>query len=362
MRDVEFFASGSRAAVLTRLEELGVLTSTETDALNDRNRPPGWLMAMQGLMAWFASLLIVGMIFIFTRDASGRLMWGVIFCVGAIGLFQHTTVFAVQMAFAFSFAGQAMLIWGLHGELGGEVLPPILAALAAGVMVLPPSNAMHRALCACWALVLIAFAPLTWRFDPLGAIWLESCSLLLSGLALVLWGTRACWAGERGSPYLRALADGALTASLWGVVMIGSPREVFRLELADSIPHMYAIGAASLTLASCALLARTAQARGIALAVALPFIVAIWPAPWLMLCASFALVSFHGGQRGWFGVVLLVTVLLLGAFYYTLDLDLMTKSGILATSGALLLLLRHGLLAWVRQDAEQAEQIGLADR
>ncbi len=178
-------------------------------------RAPWWLMLLQTLAAWVASLLTLSSFMVplavIGDSALARALAGALLCAAAILLFRREHLFTAQMALAFSLAGQALLVsasapgWGALSDDGRQ-----WAAVGAGVaaaMMWPPSGSRHRSLCA----LLLAF--------HLGALigegpGLEAYAACLAAGVAMLWLSRPRWAGMEHGGRVAALARGGTLAAL----------------------------------------------------------------------------------------------------------------------------------------------------
>jgi hypothetical protein len=220
---------------------------------------------------------------------------------------------------------------------------------------------LHRSLCALLALFWFS----EWIYLPTD-IWgdaseniyrLEILALLFAAMSVALWLWRETWAAHAQAVRLKALAHAGMLIN-FGIMgffcfvqsLPDYARE--RLGQAANLP-IYSCGAAILFLSVCFYLIRKLpQTQRILLGVvALVFAVTAYSAPWLLVCASLSLTAFYACHRAWFALSLIGAVLLLGQFYYSLELTLLAKSGVLALSGAVLLALRILLQRWQRETA-----------
>ncbi len=106
--------SAGGADFIALLRERGIVDSGEKGAGLGLRPMPWWLMLLQGLAAWVASLMIILAVMstmggldltTLVRGAVGALL-----CATAIWLFRRERLFSEQMALAFSLAGQGLLV------------------------------------------------------------------------------------------------------------------------------------------------------------------------------------------------------------------------------------------------------------
>lgn len=346
-------ASGTMQAADALLAD-GFLDQAQHARVVADARAPWWLMLLQTLAAWVASLLILSSFMlplaVVGDSAVARALAGALLCAAAIALFRRERLFTAQMALAFSLAGQALLVsasgpgWGAFFD-GGRHWAAIGAGVAAAMMW-PPSASLHRSLCA----VLLAAHVGALIGDGPGMEAYAAC--LTAGVA-VLWLARPRWAGTAHGGRVAALARGGTVAALALPVIVGlSGEDAARwlpgagASFARSV-DVLSIGAGLVFVAVAGALASAAGRRvGLsALAAALVLAIVSQPAPGLLVAASLALACFHGGHRGLAALALAAAVAYVGEYYYRLDTTLLLKSGLMALAGAVLLALRHALRA-----------------
>ena len=331
--------------LLLCLREHGILSAEALQDLETRAfRVPGWLAALQGIAAWIAaSMMIIAFLMWFSRDFSG--IYGTLLLGTALFLFyRKERVFFAQLALAFSIAGQAMLALAFGED--NDNLFYLIGALVAAVMTLPRSTLLHRSLCSLLALGYLSlwvflFSDHARLVDGLPR--LELLGVLFAALSIVLWLSREIWTVHKQAVRFKALAHAATLMSFCVMTLfciLQSLPDYDRKDLGQITT--YSCGAAFLFFAVCFWLSRQlplAQRASLGVA-ALLLAVAAFSAPWLLVCASVSLVTFYACHRGWFVFSLIAAVLLVGQFYYNLELTLLAKSGVLTMSGGVLLALR----------------------
>ncbi|MDR1889727.1 MAG: DUF4401 domain-containing protein [Zoogloeaceae bacterium] len=354
-----------KTSALPRLLEHGILSAETLQDLETHSlHTPGWLAALQGIAAWIAaSMLILAFTALFARDFSqmslgicGVLLLGVTLFL----FYRKDDAFFVQLALAFSLAGQAMLTIAL-GEGNGLFYP--IGALIAVAMTLPRSTLPHRSLCSLVALVYLTMWVFSLSNDDLdmllirGIPRLEMLALLFAAMSVALWLSREVWVTHKQAMRCKALAHAGMLMN-FGVMGYFCVLQSFsdyaqeRLEHTVSLP-IYSWGAAFLFLSTCFWLSRKLPLaeRAVLGVAALVIACAAFNAPWLPVCASLSLAAFYACHRGWFILSLVVAVWFLGQFYYNLELTLLVKSGVLALSGGVLLALCVILRHWQRKPA-----------
>lgn len=353
------FLSTSSAIVRAAqaLRAKGVLDEDQHARVVAAAHVPWWLMLLQTLAAWVASVLVLSSFMlplaVLGEHALVRAIAGVSLCALAVGLFRRDRLFTGQMALAFSLAGQALVVsatgsgWGAFFD--EDRLWAVGGFAVAAAMMWPPSNALHRSLCA----LLMAFhaGALIGEGEGVG-LRLGVYGVGLAAGVAALWLSRAQWSATRKGSQLAALARGGAVAALAlpGVVGVAGD-DVWRFVITGGAPFVaqidaLSVGAGLLLVAVVGRLtvATEGRMRWGALAAALVLAVASQPAPGLLVAASLALACFHGGHRGFAALALAAAVAYVGEYYYRLDTTLLMKSALMAISGGLLLALRHALL------------------
>lgn len=348
------FPASMLAQTAEALRAQGVVDDAQHDRLVAAAQVPWWLMLLQTLAAWVASLLILSSFMLplslLGDHAVVRALAGMVLCAVAVALFGRERLFTGQMALAFSLAGQALVVsamgsgWGAYVD--GDRLWAAGGLVLATAMMWPRSTSLHRSVCA----LLLAFHA--------GALIGQEPGLALYGAALAagvvaLWLSRSHWAGTRNGGQLAALARGGTVAALALPAIVGVVGDdARRFALAGGAPFaphsgVLSIGAGLVLVAVVARLTATAdgRTRWTALAAALVLAMLSQPAPGLLVAASLALACFHGGHRGFAALALAAAVAYVGEYYYRLDTSLLVKSGLMAITGGVLLALRHALPA-----------------
>ena len=358
------FPAPATAQAVEVLRAQGVVDDGQRDRLLSAAQVPWWLMLLQTLAAWVASLLILSSFMLplslLVDHALVRALAGVALCAVAVVLFRRERLFTAHMALAFSLAGQALVVsatgsgWGAFFD-GGR-LWAATGLVVAAAMMWPRSTSLHRSLCA----LLMAFHA--------GAVIGEGTGLAVYGAGLaaavaVLWLSRPQWAGSRHGARLAAFARGGAVAALALPAIVGvAGGDVWRFVLAGGSPFApqadaMSIGAGLVFVAVVTHITTTGEARTrlAALAAALVLAIVSQPAPGLLVASSLALACFRGGHRGFAALALAAAVAYVGEYYYRLDTTLLVKSALMAISGVVLLALRHALPA---TDSAGADWIG----
>ena len=319
---------------------------------------PWYVRLMLGGAGWLAALFLLAFVASglgwlvesdWTTIATGLMMIGVAWL-----LLKRMSAndFAVQFALAISFAGQALVTFGLYGLLGqdgpGAFFWLLIALLQAALAALMP-NPIHRLWSsfatgvslymalqttpiafASSALILAAAA----KFWSCEFRWPRKCSIIRPiayGLVLALVALELASAALLSFTGVSPLESRqTLTAPWLGQLLTGAVllwvvwRQLRRLEV--TIPGKMANSA---LIATAAIILISLQAPGIATG----------------LCI--VLLGFGQGNRILTGIGICALLLYAGSYYYNLDVSLLVKSQVLAATGAAMLLLRWLMLRWL---------------
>ena len=355
--------SGVETDLVALLRERGIVDADDAHpAASVAQRPmPWWLMLLQGLAAWFASLMIISALAL-PLGALGsttlvRGVMGGVLCAAAIWLFRRDRLFSNQMALAFSLAGQGLLMWALadHWGLAFDEYRQMAAvgALVTGAMLVVRATRLHRVVCA----LILSFELGVIIGSGLGA---DIYGMALTAAVMSTCVTRERWATHPGARWLGPLSLAAGLAALVLPVILRLARD--RVGTAVFFSHSSFVddmgwlgtGAALLLLALAVHLLRAVAMplRMSVLAFVLLWGVVLHAAPGLIVATGVFIAAFHASQRTLAAFALLAAVLYVGEFYYLLDLSLLHKSGLLALGGAALLVLR-GCLRWLGGGVER---------
>ncbi|HJV25509.1 MAG TPA: DUF4401 domain-containing protein [Aromatoleum sp.] len=344
------------ARLLDALQAEGILDDAACEAIAGDAPMPWWLAVVQGFAAWVASLIILssffGPLLMAGNGPVTRAVGGVVLLAAAFLLFRRRRTFTDQMALAFSFAGQALLVSSvadrfLYMVQGTDTLARTALVVAAAMAAIP-STTLHRTAC-----VLTVLASIGYLIGP--GDGLAVFGLALAVVALALWLSRARWAPHPQAPLFKAAGHAttlaALCVAVYGSDTSGTPLlgELLRDRHLSFVLPIYRVGAAALFTGTVFWLSRDAGRLRVPLAVAgLLFAVVAHPAPGLLVSAAVLLAAFHASHRGWTVMALAFAALYLGEYHYSLHSTLLIKSAVIAASGVVLLAARAALLALSR--------------
>ena len=311
---------------------------------------PWYIRAMLGFAGWFGALFLLGfvgaaMAFVF-RSESAALAVGLMCCVAAYAIFRtaRDNDFLSQFGLALSFAGQVMFVFGLSKWFRADAASFALfvaafEALLAFVLV----NTVHRvwsSLAASFALsyalaklgvfgmapaLIAAWLAAIWLHEPLwaqrGELWRPIgyglALSLVNADAIPLLGHDMMWLGARAAPALPPWIGPLLTGALWVSV-------TFHLRGRHQVSASSRTGVATL-IAVGAIAVAARDAPGVTAAL-------------LVMTLGYAV-----GARALLGIGVIALLVWLSRYYYSLQLTLLAKSGVLAVTGSVLIVLWFGI-------------------
>lgn len=320
---------------------------------------PWYVRTMVGIGAWLASLLLIGFVAGFSLAVGGSALVGLGLVVAAVlvrtrassvAVFKGSD-FVVQSSLAASLAGQALLAWGMADALSDasvEWLCVIVMGLGSVLFFAFPDR-IHRVLMVLFvtcALVVLMYA------RDLAALVPVVGPLLALGLVVVHRRRPELYARGRGA-LVRPLEDALMLAS-FGCLMLST---VYVLPELDADLAFYPRPWVS-TLMLAALMLYVAyplradlfrdaapMALPVAGALALTVVAAAWWAPGLLLALIVVLLGAARGQAAMTCAGIAFLVVFTAAFFYGIEVGLLTKSITLAATGGTVLLARWLLLA-----------------
>lgn len=336
----------------TQLLHAGIIDATQEQLLRAATSP-WWLQILLAIAAWVASILIIssflGPVLAMTESTLGRTIAAAALLIAAIWLTIQKQDFLQQMAVAIALAGQGLLVYVIYDASGfNDETARYVCVVISILLLLSPLNQLHQR--ASLSIALLCLLSLI-HSAPLLAI----VSSLMAVIATLLWCSRQKWAGIARASTIKSLLEvitlAALALALLGQNYFWSAAE-FWLDSAlnNSLDMAHALSSAlgSILLISTVFwLSRmaTAPSRLALLTVSVVLCILLYPASGLLVSTALMLACFYGCSRNWYALCLLCMLVAISQFYYSLELNLLQKSGILTLSGLTLLaawlLLRH---------------------
>lgn len=334
----------------SRLQQRGLVEGEQPAA--DTQSSPWYVRVMLGIAGWMGAgflLGFVGVAFAFAMEnAFAAILIGALCCGGAYAIFRaaRSNDFLAQFGLAVSFSGQFMVIYGIFKAFGWDSVPAFLVAAAfeAALTVLVP-NVIHRVLSAGGAMLALAFG--MERFGLFGV-----SSAIAAAVFAMVWLDQARWAGK--GELWRPVGYGLALALLYleSTRFFGFYRYWMHGDPGWLALHGPLIGFLLLAVvciwASVRLLEREgiplASATGMASLLAAVLVVALsYFAPGVATASLILLLGFACGNRILMGLGLVALLGFVSHYYYQMQSTLLVKSGVLAATGAALLLARLAL-------------------
>ncbi len=328
----------------------------ETAAAN-----PWYIKALLAVGAWIAAvcfilfLLAAGLL----TDLGNMLLWGGLFIGGAVMLhrFAGERDFAAQLALALSVAGHVMMFVWVAASTEEFAFVPFAALLLCIVLYPLYKNALHRFL-SCLTVTTTSAAWLLYAEMPNGLHLLVLFEI--AGICL-LFTTRGV--GGRGWSDATRPAAYALAVSLLVILLLVVWLNSFALasvigERARVFEFPSKIILAASLLYLCWWVAGKSReqfthlSESLAIAFVAVIALGILSTPGLLAALALVIIGYERHDRTLLSLGVVFFPVFICAFYYSLNVDLWTKSLILIGSGLVLLLARWfiGKRAWAGEE------------
>jgi len=319
---------------------------------------PWYVRTMIGFGSWIASLLLIVSILASTRSyerVTFALIAGLIFIIGATILRRASSHdFTVQMALAFCLAGQGILLYGIGDRhLSFESLLFVVILLQVLMVFIYPDRILRflSVLFSVQAFVLLLFKGNAQE-------WLHGLVFGLL-LAFLLLEKNTCQLIERGwyervAPVMYGLLIAALVVLMLSTIYI-LPELGTRMRFFP-YPWVSAVLSGLLFIAVIADILRRqsarAQVRLISLVMAVIFTLASLQMPGLIVASLLILLGYDRSLKLVLTLGFAFLTVFLVAWFYGLEVTLLTKSASLVSAGAVLFLIRFGIRHWLTDNSE----------
>lgn len=330
----------TKSSLHVTLLNADIITAEQAQQLAKAGNP-WWLQLLLGFAAWIASILIIssfiGPILAHADNLSMRLGAAVVLLTAAIWLATKPHDFVQQMSVAIALAGQGLLVYalyeGLHHDIDGARYACVLISC---LLLFSPLNQLHQRIS-----LSISLACLLSLVNSAPLLAVISCAL--AAVAVLLWCTRPRWAGISYASRIKSLLE-VITLTALGLTLFGQCLLMIdtshwlddQLQLARAL---YSALASILLIATVFWLSRlaTVPSRLALLTITTLLCILLYPASGLLISAALMLACFYGCSYRWHALCLLSMLFAISQFYYSLQLSLLYKSGLLAVSGLLVL-------------------------
>jgi len=334
-----------------RAEGLAVAAdeSSLRDALHaaDESDVPWYVRVFAGTGAWLATVLLIWFLAAtgVVENPQGALALGVVLVTGAVVLRRRTAVeFLRHFSVAVSFTGQALLLFGIHGVSDSAFVTGLTAAGLSVVLLRLVPDALHRFLSAVGGSIaaVIAVGELSLRYGFEGVV------LLIVALAAFAWrgGTHA---GPERDEIAVPVGSG-LVIALFGLLLFGTAFSDKVRLLESALWRLGGVTTIGITLALVLLMLAILDEQGtprqspkalVYLASVVVLGALTLSSPGIVAGAAVLALGFDRRNPILIGVAACFLLVFGSVYYYSLHLTLLEKSGVLAASGMLLLLVRQ---------------------
>lgn len=318
---------------------------------------PWYIRVMLGFAGWIAALFLLAFVAVglswIIENSVASLVLAILFMAAAWWIYRYRSEneFIEQMALVFSLAGQGL--WAvaffdfLHADSRASAFWLAFAMLQT-VLALIMSNPIHRGWSGFAAIASLYFAVNNTAIEPI-------VSAAVLGLAAWLW------LGElrhiKKAQILRPVAYGVVAALVTMDLASGLFRGASGFAAGASAAPQYAwLGqmlSGAVLMAVCAHLLRREGLQWsdrlslIVLGGSLVLVAVSTQAPGICIGVTILLLGFAQGNHLLSGFGILALLVYAGGYYYRLDATLLVKSASLALTGAVLLLVRWGVVRHV---------------
>jgi uncharacterized membrane protein len=305
---------------------------------------PWFVRALTAVSAWIAATLLLTFIFgiKLVSSAGGSIALGIVIIAGAalVQRFQGKRLFLEQLAFALSLAGQVLFISGIGRETSDEggALATIFVSIVL-IFLYPDRN--HRFLS---TLIAVAGA-VYFVYEVRISYGLQVLAACLAAGGAHLWFQESTFLSGDTEEVMRPVAYGLVAAFLFLLIPSIMPPEFNQPGIARNWVPTTIAATAVLLLLEYRLLSFHNNQGGRKLTFlmfggTLALAAASLNAPGILSALLVLVTGFHRGNRILTGLAVVFLAVFVSAYYYNMDMTLLTKSWALLATGAILLLLR----------------------
>lgn len=301
---------------------------------------PWWLQVLMAFAAWIASLFIIssllGPILAFTDADIVRAAVAIALLLCAFYLVKRQHEFLQQMSVAFALAAQGLVVYVISEHSSYTLDAARYGCIAiSSLLWFSPLNQLHRRIST--AIAMVCAISLIGHAGVLAVI-----AVFLLAACIVLWCQRARWAGHYQAAHLRSILPLlTLTVIALGFILQSSTATGYSDWLQGNLLHARtaaSAGFAAMLVVVALWLSRSATlpSRLTIALFSLALVSLLFSAPALLVSTTLLLCCFYATAIGWVLLMLLIQVLALGHYYYSLQLTLLEKSALLALAAILL--------------------------
>ena len=325
--------------LIAQLKQAQVIDTAQAAVLAVQPNP-WWLQVLMGFAAWIASLFIISSLFgpiLAITDADiVRAIIAAALMACAFYLAKRPHDFLQQMSVAFALAAQGLLVYVIS-EQNSEAFDSARNSciVLSSLLWFSPLNQLHRrismAIAIACAISLIEHAAI-----------LAVVAVFVQAACIVLWCQRQRWVKAAYASHLRSLLP-LLTLTSIALAFLLQALTVtdYHDWLQGNVQNarnVASAGFAAMLLAVAIWLSRHASLPSRLAIVFFTFALLslLFSANALVVTTTLLLCCFYATALGWVMLLLLLQLLALGQYYYSLQLNLLEKSGLLALAAILL--------------------------
>lgn len=324
----------------SQLQQAGIVTAEKAITLS-QSLSPWWLKLLMGFAAWIASLFIIssflGPLLALADNNTSRLLAAAMLLTAAIWLATKSQEFLQQMSVAIALAGQGLLVYAVY-ELSGnnDVLARYASAMLSGLLLFSPLNPLHQR-------VSLSISTVCLLSLLSSAALLAIVSSALAAVSIWLWCNRQQWAGLASANRIKSMLDvtslAALGLTLFGQCLLVIDSSFWLDEHLASARTLYSMLGSIVLISTVFWLSRqaTAPSRLALITISTLLCIVLYAASGLLVSTALMLACFYGCSKRWAALCVLSMLFAISQFYYSLELSLLHKSGLLALSGVLVL-------------------------
>jgi hypothetical protein len=344
--------------VLERLRAEGLATAEASGTVRGalaksmEEEIPWYLRTLVGIGAWAATGFLLGFLFAVAglKDEGARMVAGVLLLVAAVWVRRTTHAdFLEQAAVAASLAGLWLILWVIGRVTESATVVGSAGVFLAVMLVRYMPDRVHRFLMAILGASALTFILVDWNVS----YGLEVATLAIVAVTAYVWRIGVRSRGDELAEMLEPVAYG-LVVALFGTLLFSAgtllgaelTREVARASSRATLGPLTTIG---ITLALIALIwsideehgtshTSAASIAGITGAAALG--AGSLSSPGIVAGVTALMLAFDRRNPVLLGIAVLFLLVFGSVYYYSMELTLLEKSGVLVGSGLLLLAIR----------------------
>ncbi len=346
--------NGSMEALWEQLRQIGVVGDPVPAPAGVQT--PWYVRVMLGVSGWIAAVFLLGFVAVglefVVRNEVAAIVVGGLALVAAYAIFRFArNDFHEQFGLAVSVAGQGLVLFGLVESLGGHGSTPWLTAAALQALVaLVMPNFVQRVVAAHLAAYTLSVALALNGAPPV-------IPILLAFIIAIIWLNEFSWC--RMGALLRPVGYGLTLAlvQLQGQRLLDRSSGLFLDQPVDYLIRMPPwVGELAVGLLLIGVVGRLISHTGepwtsrrmlLALLVTVAVTAVSLEASGIATGLLVISLGYSNGNRVLVGLGIAALLFYISAYYYTLQTTLLVKSGVLAATGAMLLLARWVVLKWV---------------